>query len=321
MNAADRALVYIDESVHPDAVELLRRHHAVALGYGADAVRFQDVSAAVTGFLVRTGKITSGMIEAAPRLRVIARHGVGTDSIDVAAAGQRGVQVLITPEANAVSVAEHTVGLLIAAARHFPACDSAVRSGGFSTRDRLVGTELAGRTLAIAGYGRVGARVARIAEAIGMRVRIHDPRLAAAAGTGSAEAVDTLAALLDRAHALTLHLPLTDESRGIIGPAELDRLAPGALVVNAARGGLVDETALAERLADGRLSGAGIDVFASEPPQDTPLLASSAAQLTPHTAAHTSDALRRMSVHAAQGISAVLENTPLPDSVQPVRVT
>ncbi|GAA3726933.1 D-3-phosphoglycerate dehydrogenase [Spinactinospora alkalitolerans] len=319
MSADTTALVYVDDPVHPDALELLRGHGPLALGFGPEATTFDRVKDHVEGVLVRTGTVSAAMINGAPRLKVIARHGVGTDAIDVAAAGRRGIQVLITPEANAVSVAEHTIGLLIAAARRFRECDAAVRGDDFHLRDQLVGIELAGRTLGVLGLGRIGRRVAAIAGAVGMRVRAHDPFLPPDARLPpDVLAQPELRSLLDRADALTVHVPLTAQTRGLIGGGELDMLAPGAIVVNAARGGVIDEAALAERLVSGRLGGAGIDVFADEPPHGSPLLDTRNAVLTPHCAAHTGDSLRRMSVHAAEGIITVLEGGLPEGAAQPV---
>lgn len=309
-------LVYVDAPVHPDAVDLLSSRHSVVLGYGAEAVTFSDVAAEVEGVLLRTAPFTAGMIAGAPELRVIARHGVGTDLIDVRAAQKRGVHVLITAQANAVSVAEHTIGLLIAASRRYAEADTAVRSDYYSTRDQLVGLELAGKTLAVAGFGRIGARVARVAEAMGMQIRVFDPFLPANFHPPVGELVYDLDTLLAGADALTLHLPLTETSRGMIGAEELAKLAPNALVVNTARGGLINEQALADAVAGGHLGGAGVDVFEMEPPaSDNPLLSVPKVQLSPHTGAHTKEGIYKMSVHAAEGISAVMENRELPEYI------
>jgi len=314
-------VVYIDDPIHGEAIDFLRQRHQVICGFGAEAVDFEEVSAQVEGILVRTGRISSEMIASAPKLKVIARHGVGTDAIDIQAAHRQSVHVLITPQANAISVAEHTIGLLFAAARQYSAADSIVREGLFVDRDRLVGLELAGKTLAIAGFGRVGARVAQIAEAIGMHLRVYDPYLPSESRPKTIEFFGDLESLLSGADALTLHLPLTPASKGMIGGRELDRLKVGAIVVNTARGGLIDEAALARRLVSGRLSGAGIDVFSSEPepPLNSPLLTAPSVFLTPHTGAHTSAAMRKMAVHAADGISAVLRDDQLPNSVVTVQ--
>ncbi|QVQ53040.1 hypothetical protein J4H86_04335 [Spiractinospora alimapuensis] len=313
-------LVYVDDPVHPDAVDHLRRHGPVALGYGPDATPFDAVCANVTGVLVRTGTFDATRIDAAPHLRVIARHGVGTDAIDVRTAAERGVLVLVTPEANSASVAEHTIGLLVAAARRFPQASHAVRSGRFLERDGLAGLELADSTLAVIGLGRVGRRVATIAQAMGMNVRGHDMPEAATTTPPGVTRAATLTDALRGAHALTLHVPLTEHTRGLIGPTELDLLANGAVVVNAARGGVLEEPALVERLRAGRIGGAGLDVYAVEPPPDDSLLLDlDTVVLTPHTAAHTAAALRRMSLHAAHGITAVLDDRPLDPTAAPVR--
>ncbi len=319
MSDAETGLVYVAQPVHPDALELLRSRGPVKVGFGDDATPFDAVRDQVAGILVRTAAVSAAMIDAAPKLRVIARHGVGTDAVDVAAATRNGIRVLITPEANAISVAEHTIGLLIAAARRFPEGQALVHAGAWHARDQLAGVELAGRTLGVLGLGRIGRRVARVAVALGMRVRAHDPFVTGGDVPDEVEWVATLAALLEGAHAFTPHVPLTPQTRGLVDGAALDLLAPGAVVVNAARGGIVDETALVEGLTSGRLSGAGIDVFSEEPPPaDNPLRGADNAVLTPHLAAHTSESLRRMSVHAAEGIVTVLAGRVPDGAVQPV---
>lgn len=317
MSALNSGVVYIDQQVHREAVDYLQERHEVLLGFGPEAVDFADVSTRIEGILIRTGRINAEMITSAPKLQVIARHGVGTDAIDVSEAQRHGVQVLITPQANAISVAEHTIGLLLAAARRYPAADAAVREGSFHRRDELVGVELAGKTLAVAGFGRVGARVARIAQAIGMHVRVYDPFLPTDLRPHDFEFVTELDALLISADALTLHLPLTDASRGMITGSQLDCLNPGAIVVNTARGRLVDEKALVDRLSSGQLGGAGVDVFSSEPepPIESQLLSAPSTVLTPHIGAHTSSSMHKMALHAAEGISAVLCGQPFPRSV------
>lgn len=320
MSESNSRVVYVDEQIHRAAVEYLQARHEVILGFGPEAVDFADISSRIEGILIRTGRVTAEMISSAPKLQVIARHGVGTDAIDVHAAQRQGVQVLITPEANAISVAEHTIGLLLAAARRYSAADSAVRGGSFGSRDELVGVELAGKTLAVAGFGRIGARVAHIAEVIGMHVRIYDPFLPIDLRPENFEFVTELDSLLAGADAVTLHLPLTDASRQMIAGSQLDLLNPGALIVNTARGGLIDEKALADRLTGGHLGGAGIDVFSSEPepPAGSPLMSAPSTILTPHTGAHTSASMYKMALHAAEGISAVLGRELLPKSVTPV---
>ncbi|MQA04207.1 MAG: hydroxyacid dehydrogenase [Streptosporangiales bacterium] len=298
-----RDLVYVEGPIHPEAMALLEEHGDVALGFGPHAVPVTEVCDRVAGILMRTGRLDADVIANAPHLRVIARHGVGLDSIDVEAATRAGVLVLITSQANAASVAEHTVGLLIAAARRYRETTTVVSEGEFGRRDQLVGTQLAGRTLAVVGYGRIGRRVGAVAEALQMDVRVHDPYLPSEALPTAHERLETA---LDAADALTVHVPLTPQTSSLVGARELDLLAPAAIVVNTARGGVVDEAALAERLRDGRLSAAGVDVFATEPPVHSPLLGLDNVILTPHIAAHTAEAIRRMSIDAAHNITRVL---------------
>jgi D-3-phosphoglycerate dehydrogenase len=247
------------------------------------------------GLIVGLDPVTAAVLDAGP-LRVVVRFGSGTDNIDLAAAGQRGVKVASTPGANARSVAELTIGLLLALARHLVLHDREVRSGAWS---RHTGIELAGRRLGIVGYGAVGRQVAAIARAIGMEVVASDPFVREA----DVPLVD-LKALLTSSDAVTLHAPLADDTRGMIGAAELARMRPQALLVNTSRGGLVDERALAETLSAGRIRGAAFDAFEREPPEASPLLALDNFIASPHAGAATAEAARRTGVAAVRELLA-----------------
>jgi D-3-phosphoglycerate dehydrogenase len=247
------------------------------------------------GLIVGLDPVTAAVLDAGP-LRVVVRFGSGTDNIDLAAAGQRGAKVASTPGANARSVAELTIGLLLALARHLVLHDREVRSGAWS---RHTGIELAGRRLGIVGYGAVGRQVAAIARAIGMEVVASDPFVREA----DVPLVD-LKALLTSSDAVTLHAPLADDTRGMIGAAELARMRPHALLVNTSRGGLVDERALAETLAAGRIRGAAFDAFECEPPEASPLLALDNFIASPHAGAATVEAARRTGVAAVRELLA-----------------
>jgi len=247
------------------------------------------------GLIVGLDPVTAAVLDAGP-LRVVVRFGSGTDNIDLAAAGQRGAKVASTPGANARSVAELTIGLLLALARHLVLHDREVRSGAWS---RHTGIELAGRRLGIVGYGAVGRQVAAIARALGMEVVASDPFVREA----DVPLVD-LKALLTSSDAVTLHAPLADDTRGMIGAAELARMRPHALLVNTSRGGLVDERALAETLAAGRIRGAAFDAFEREPPEASPLLALDNFIASPHAGAATVEAARRTGVAAVRELLA-----------------
>jgi D-3-phosphoglycerate dehydrogenase len=240
-----------------------------------------------------------------PRLRAVARAGVGLDNVDMAEATRHGVAVLNTPGGNATAAAEHALALMLALARHVPAAHASVASGQWD-RQRFVGVELSGKLLGVLGLGRVGTLVARRAQAFGMEVWGHDPYLseerARSLGIRKAE----LDEILPAADFLSLHLPLTEATRHLIGPVNLAKMKPEAMLVNCARGGLVDEEALAAALREGRLAAAGIDVFASEPPKNSPLVGLANVVHTPHLGASTREAKENVSQAIAQGLIALL---------------
>jgi D-3-phosphoglycerate dehydrogenase / 2-oxoglutarate reductase len=298
-----KPLTWIPRRVADEAIAHLRAHGDVVLGYGPEAVEYREVAPRTTGVLLRTAEFRRQDIDLAPNLRVIARHGAGYDTVDVDAATTRGITVTITGAANAGAVAEHAFALLFAVARHVIAADRAVRDGAWSAcRGELVGIELSGRTMGLLGCGRIGRRVADIAAALGMTVVVSDPAVSDAPGvrlTGMEE-------LLHVSDVLSLHLPLTPRTRKIIAHAALAALPAGAILINTARGGLIDERALLEHLDSGHLAGAGLDVLATEPPpSDDPLVAHPRTVLSPHIGGQTAEAMRRVAMDAAHSILAV----------------
>jgi D-3-phosphoglycerate dehydrogenase / 2-oxoglutarate reductase len=247
------------------------------------------------GLIVGVDPVTAAVLDAGP-LRVVVRFGSGTDNVDLEAARRRGVRVAATPGANARSVAELAIGLLLALARHLVLHDRDVRSGSWSRR---TGMELAGRRLGVVGYGAVGRQVAGIATALGMEVVATDPWVREA----EVPLVD-LETLLTSSDAVTLHAPLADDTWAMIGPAELGRMRPRALLVNTSRGGLVDELALAEALAAGRIGGAAFDVFEHEPPEGSRLLELDNFVASPHAGGATAEAVTRAGVAAVRELLA-----------------
>jgi phosphoglycerate dehydrogenase-like enzyme len=243
------------------------------------------------GLVVGVDPVTRRVLEAGP-LRVVVKFGTGTDNIDLAAAGELAVKVSSTPTANALSVAELTIALLLALARNIALHDRLARARSW---ERRPGIELAGKRLGIVGYGAVGREVARIAGSLGMDVVAHDPFLQEA----DVELVD-LATLLGSADAISLHVPLSESTRDLIDAEALEQIRPGALLVNTARGGIVDEQALAEALRSGRLAGAAVDVFAEEPPWGSPLVGLDNVVLSPHAGAATAEAARRAGLQAVE---------------------
>ena len=256
------------------------------------------------GLLAGLDEISADVFERAPRLRVVARYGVGADRVDLDAAGRHGVTVTVTPGANANAVAELTIALLLALARSLVTAHDRVRAGEWPA---VRGVEVAGRTVGLLGLGRVGSLVAAKARALGLRVLAHDPFVAdedAKAAGATLVDLETLAAESDF---LSLHAELTGQSRGIVDRSLLQRVKPGAALVNTARGELIDDAALLWALDHGRLAAAALDVLADEPPpRDHPLLDRADVLVTPHMGAHTAEATSAMGRMALDELLAVL---------------
>ncbi len=252
--------------------------------------------------IVRTAVVPPAALDGAGRLKVISRHGVGYDNIPVEAVTARGIPLTVVGNVNAVTVAEHTLFLILALAKQCIPYDRAVRQGHWTIRDSFAAVELSGKTLLIVGFGRIGRQVARRALAFDIQVAAYDPLVDAEtmAAAGVAK-VEDWRAVLGQVDIVTLHTPLTPETRGAIGAAELAAMRPTAFLINAARGGLVDEAALAEALRTGAIAGAGIDTFESEPPAaGHPLMALDNVILCPHSAGLTNECAARMALAAAQ---------------------
>jgi D-3-phosphoglycerate dehydrogenase len=255
------------------------------------------------GVILGLDRCDAAALAAADKLRVISRYGVGMENVDLAAAAARGIVVTNTPNTNNISVAELAIALLFALARHIPQTAANARAGDFS---RLTGWELTGKTLGVAGFGAIGREVAKRGAALGMRVLAYDPFYEG--DWGAAEAVD-LPLLLREAHAVTLHVPLTDDTRHLINADSLATMRDGAFLINTARGGLVDEAALHAALTAGKLAGAAMDAFAHEPPTGSPLLALPNFIATPHMGGATVEAIARMALMAAENVVRVLGNS------------
>ncbi len=306
------ARVLVREPIAEAGIELLRRRFEVDVDFEADlAERIGDYDA----IIVRSGtKLTRDLIERAGRLRVIGRAGVGVDNVDVDAASQRGIIVANAPQSTVISAAEHTLGLLLALSRNIPQAHAALRDGRWE-RSRFGGLELAGKTLGLVGFGRIGQTVARRAVGLEMRVLAHDPYVAPdrfrALGVERAERLEDL---LAEADFVSLHLTLTAETRGLLGEAELAGAKDGIRIVNVARGELVDEKALVAALRSGKVAGAAIDVFSTEP-YSGPLLELENVIVTPHLGASTEEAQDRAGVIVAEQVAAALEGGVVTNAV------
>ena len=252
-------------------------------------------------------KVGADVIAAAKNLKAVGRAGVGVDNVDVDAATRRGIVVMNTPGGNTVSTAEHAFSLLVSVARKIPQADASVKSGQWD-RKSFQGVELNSKTLAILGMGRIGTEVAKRALAFGMRVLAYDPYLSEArAKTLQVELVENLEDALPHADFVTMHMPLTDETKHMLNAARLAKLKKGARIVNCARGGLIDEQALADALASGHVAGAAIDVFEQEPPAaENPLRHAPNVVFTPHLGASTAEAQESVGIEIAHAIRAAL---------------
>ncbi|HEV8338235.1 MAG TPA: hydroxyacid dehydrogenase [bacterium] len=292
-----RPRVLLFEPIHTDALAWLRKRAEVTMAADLSKETVFSLVAGADGLVIRAhGRVDDRLLGAAPRLRVVGRHGVGLDNIDVAACTRRGVWVVHTPLAGVEAVAEHAVALMLAVARGIVRSDRAVRAGEFDTaRMALAGRELAGRTLGVIGFGRIGRRTAEICRAaFGMTVLFADalPRAEEAARL-PARRVE-LADLLGQSEIVTVHLPLTAETRHLLDRQALAAMKRGAILINTSRGAVIDEAALVEILRAGHLS-AGLDVFEEEPlPPEHPLTGLPNVVLTPHAASHSEEGLRAM---------------------------
>jgi D-3-phosphoglycerate dehydrogenase len=297
-------MILLLESLHPDAEMLLER--CAPLLRAVDPNGVQTPSDDVRAVLTRgRGRVTDALMRSFPNLRVIGRGGAGTDNIDTRAAAHRNIPVIFAPGLNSRTVAEHTLALMLDLVRHVTPWANACADGRWEERARYQGGELAGATLGILGYGSIGRRVARLASSFEMKVIV---------AAREAKTIDCeyptlpLEELLSVADVVTLHLPLTKETEGILGKNQIARMKPAACIVNTARGALIDQEALRVALLEDRLGGFAADVLDVEPPSaDDPLLKSPRVLLTPHVASLTLATYREMCIFVADNVVAVLE--------------
>lgn len=302
--------ILVAEPLATEGIELLKRHHQVDVRLGCSPDELRAIIGDYDALVVRSQvKVDAALIDAGARLVVIGRAGVGVDNVDLEAATRAGITVVNAPTGNTIAAAEHTLALLFALARRIPAADASVRRGEWK-RSQFTGVELRGKVLGIVGLGKIGLAVADRARGLEMTVIGADPYVTAEqAALHGVERVE-LDELLASADVVTLHVPGGRSTRGLIGPERIARMKPGAFLLNVARGGVVDEAALAEALASGRLGGAAIDVFDHEPPTDSPLLTAPNTVLTPHLGASTAEAQVAVATEVAAQVLDVLDGRP-----------
>jgi len=305
-----RKRILVAEPLAEEGLAILRTDHDVEVRTGLERSEFLRILPEYDALIVRSQvQADAEAVAAGTRLAVIGRAGVGVDNIDLAAATEAGIAVVNAPTGNTIAAAEHTLALLFSLARHVPAADASLRRGEWK-RSLFTGVELRGKTLGIVGLGKVGMAIADRARGMEMDIVGHDPFVTEEAAALHAVHLLPLRDLLARADAVTVHVPLTRSTRNLIGAPEIALMKSGAFLVNVARGGVIDEAALAAALTEGRLGGAAVDVFTEEPPKDSPLLSAPKTILTPHLGASTAEAQTRVAVEAAEQVLDVLAGRP-----------
>lgn len=309
--------VLVAGSIHASGLALLDAAPGITYDYVAEISEpsYAPLVAAADALVIRTQPLSAATVARAGRLRIVSRHGVGYDAVDLAALHERGITLAIVGDVNSVSVAEHAMMMMLAAAKRAVRADRAVREGTWVWRNRLEAGEISGKRLLIVGYGRIGRHLARMAAGFGMTVKAHDPQLEASGWPeGPVASAGDLMQGLAWADLVSLHVPKPE--RPLIGAAELAAMKPSAILVNTARGGIIDEAALATALRDGRLAAAGIDVFDDEPPPAThPLLQLDQVLLSPHTAGISAESAERMAVASVQNVLDFFEGRLYPSLV------
>lgn len=305
-------------AVHEDAMALIEARDDIDLTIVHEAMaprdEIMDAIRGAEGINVRTARLEEDMLAEVPDLRIVSRHGVGTDSVAVAHMTSRGLPVAIAVGGNDRSVAEHTLGMMLHLARNMPGMDRTVRENDWTVRPTLGNFDLEDRTVLVVGYGRIGSRVAELAQAFGMRVIARDPYVNDFAP--GIEVASTLEGGLAEADIVTVHVPKNAETTGIINRDTLDEMRPGTILINCARGGICDEAAVAEALHSGHLRSYGCDVFSSEP--DTtgnPILDAPNTLLSPHYAASTPQGMRRMGMISVQNVLDCFDGKLRPEMV------
>ena len=308
--------VLVTEKLSDAGIDLLRRDFQVDVRPELAVDGLVEAIAPYDALVVRSQtQVTADVIAAAENLKVVARAGIGLDNVDVEAATRRGVMVVNAPQSNIVSAAEHTIALLLAQARNIPQANADLKAGRWE-RSAYEGIELQGKTLGVLGLGRVGALVAQRAAAFGMRIIAFDPYVPKErAKEMGVELMPTLEALLVQADLITIHLPRTPDTEGLIGERELGLVKEGARLVNTSRGGIVDEQALAKALEDGKLDGAALDVFETEPTTESPLFGFEQVIVTPHLGASTTEAQDKAGTSVAEMVRLALSGEFVPYAV------
>ena len=304
--------VLVSDPLAQDGLSILQAEDNVEVDVktGLDEDGLVEIIGSYDALVIRSGtKVTRRVIEAAEKLQIVGRAGVGVDNIDIDAATRHGILIVNAPDGNTLAAAEHTVAMMMTVARHIPQADASLRAGKWE-RKRFVGTEVNGKTLGVIGVGRIGREVAQRARGLRMRVVGFDPYMSRERSEKLGIEMCELDDVLTQADFVTVHVPITQATRGLIGERELGLMKPTSFVINCARGGVVDEAALSMALEDGVIAGAAIDVWENEPPFDSPLVKNPKVVVTPHLGASTREAQVAVAVDVVRDVLAVFRGEP-----------
>ncbi len=311
--------VVLSHALYKPGMEAIEGKANVMIPNNGDSDIILDQLKEADGFILRIGKIDRKAIEACERLRVITRPGVGVDNVDVAAATEKGIPVVICPAANSRAVAEHTLALLFAVSKNIVESDNETRKGNFAIRNKYAAVEVQGKTVSILGFGSIGKELARMCLGIGMKVLVYDPFVTAeaAAAIGCSHSADLMEALAAGDY-VSLHMPSLPQTKGLMGKAQFEAMKPTAFFLNCARGDIVNEEAFVDALRNGVIAGAGVDVLAEEPMKaEHPLMQLPNCIVTPHMAAQTQESTRNVVLMAVEGTLAVLRGEKWPHVCNP----
>ncbi len=309
--------VLVSDKVSEKGLEILKRAGGISVDVktGISADELKSLIKAYDALVVRSStKVTAEVIEAADRLKVIGRAGIGVDNVDVPAATRKGIVVMNTPQGNAVAAAEHTISLMCALARNIPQATALLKAGTWD-RSRFMGVELSGKTLGLVGVGNIGSIVAQRAQGLMMKVIVYDPYVTEEMAKAKGVELVSLDELLDRSHVISVHTPLTDETRNIIDQEAFEKMRPGVMIINCARGGIINEKALHKALKSGKVAGAALDCFEVEPAVGNPLFEFDRVICTPHLGASTDEAQENVAIAIAEQLVDYLNNGVLQNTV------
>ncbi len=300
--------VLVKEKIADSGIEDLKKHFEVVIGTDWDESTFHKELPSFDAIIIRSAtKMTADLIEMASSLKIIGRAGIGVDNVDVEAATKKGIIVANAPQSNIISAAEHALALLLSAARQIPQANTSLHGGKWE-RSKFEGIELYDKTLAILGYGKIGGLVAKRAQAFGMKVLAYDPYISKEkAAQDQVEVAQSLDEAWKKADIITIHLPKTPETLGMIDADQIKKMKDGVVIINAARGGILDEQALADAVKSGKVAAAGLDVFSTEPCTDSPVFGLDNVVVTPHLGASTHEAQDKAGITIAEMVKAALK--------------